>query len=745
MRRAVPAAILGSVFLLLPSAAGAEPPPGIRVSRTAERIAVDGDLSDAGWKGAARIEEFWEYRPGENVAPKVKTVALVTYDGKALYVGVACDDPEPGRIRAPFVERDQVFGDQDNLAVLLDTQGDGQVALQLRTNARGIQADAVNNDVSGAEDFSPDFFYDTAARITPEGWTAEFRIPFASLRYAAAEPRTWKLAVMRNYPRDYRYQIASSPVPRDSNCMICHFRELTGLEGLPPGGHLVAAPYVAGTWQQERDEAGELTGGPVDPDAGLDVKWTPSAGLALDGTLNPDFSQVEADAAQISVNTRFALFYPEKRPFFLESVDLFDTPITAVYTRSITDPLWGGRATGKLGATAFTLLVAQDEGGGSVILPGPQGSDAAPQDFESFVAIGRARYDFAGSSVGLVVTDREVRGGGYNRVLGPDLNWRLSGTDRVWAQVLYSGTENPDRPDLSPAWNGERSSSHALEAGWEHVGRRLRAKVEVEDYGDAFRADDGFVTQVGFRQAEADVQLASYPTGFLTEVTPFVGAEYAIDRDGNLLAQEVSPGIYVAGKWNLQAQLSLWPGKKERVGEEVLSVDYGQLVVVANPSRVFPNAGAGLVLGEQVDYAGARVGRGGTVTGSLTARPFDRLAVDLSAERQWLDVAPAPGGERQRLFTADVAWLKATFHFTSRAYLRLIGQLLDVRRDPALYASPVPARSGFASLSALFAYRVNWQTVFFLGYGDDADRTETNDLVRSRRQVFAKISYAWQR
>src|SRR5205823_2020407 len=133
-------------------------------------------------------------------------------------------------------------------------------------------------------------------------------------------------------------------------------------------------------------------------DAGVDLKWTPTANQAVDFTFNPDFSQVEADVAQITVNQRFAVFFPEKRPFFLEGFDLFDTPLQVAYTRTITDPAYGARTTGRLGKSAYTLLVTEDKGGGLTIIPGALGSAFAPQDFKSIDAIGRMRYNFAGNS-----------------------------------------------------------------------------------------------------------------------------------------------------------------------------------------------------------------------------------------------------------------------------------------------------------------------------------------------------------
>jgi hypothetical protein len=233
-------------LLAATAAHAADPAPPLTVRRAAGEIKLDGDLADPGWQGAAVLDQFWETQPGDNVAPKAKTTAWVTYDDRHLYVGLRCEDPAPSRIRAPFVERDDIVGTDDNVAVFLDTRGDGMTALQLRVNPRGQQADAVFNDATRNEDFSPDFFYDTAARVTDFGWAAEMRIPFSSLRYSKEDAQEWRILVWRNYPREYRYAIHSRPVPRGSDCIVCHAQPLVGLSGLPGSGGLVLAPYASG-------------------------------------------------------------------------------------------------------------------------------------------------------------------------------------------------------------------------------------------------------------------------------------------------------------------------------------------------------------------------------------------------------------------------------------------------------------------------------------------------------------------
>jgi Domain of unknown function (DUF5916)/Carbohydrate family 9 binding domain-like len=725
-------------------------PPPIPLPRVSGAIVVDGDLSDPGWKGAAVVDTFFETVFGDNRAPGVTTVAWLAYNERYLYVAVRCDDPDPRKIRAPYVDRDQVIGTDDNVAIFLDTRNDRRSAQEFRVSPRGIQGDAVFNDASGTEDFSPDFYYDTAGRITDKGWQAELRIPLSSLRYPRADPQKWGIIIWRNYPRDFRYAIYSSPPPRGANCLVCLSRELTGLTGLPSASHFVAAPYASAQDVARADAPGRPLGhGRTDKRIGLDVKWSPSASTALDATINPDFSQVEADVAQIAVNNRFALFFPEKRPFFLEGVDLFDTPIPAAYTRTITSPRWGARSTGKFGASSYTLLVTQDRGGGSVILPGPTRSDFAPQDFSSVVGIARVRRDFGRSFLGLLYSGREDEGAGHNHVVGPDGQWRPNDKDVLAAQLLLSDTTAPDRPDVAPVWDGRRLTSHALETSWRHSTRGLDWNARYRDFGDGFRADQGFVPQVGYREGYLNPGYKFFPKGLFSFVGPFLNLEYAADRRGDLITRQVDPGVLLLGRRNLQANVQLQL-RRERTADRTLSFARLSYLVQVDPSRRFTRVGASGLAGEDVDVLNVRVGRGVSVTAFATVRPTDHLTLDANSALSWLNVdrrvtASAAGAGSGRLFTAQIQRLKATYNFTPRIFLRLIGQYVSTRRDPSLYVVQVPRRSGAFSGSALFSYRLNWQTALFVGYGDERALDERERLARTERQLFVKLSYAFQR
>jgi len=726
------------LFAAVVARADAPPPPApLAVHHSTAPIVVDGDLADAGWRDAAKIDRFYETNPADNTPPKVKTTAWLTYDDKYFYIGVRCDDPDASKIRAPFVERDAVIGTDDNIAVLLDTRNDKKSAIELRVNPRGIQGDAIYNDANGNEDFSPDFFYDTAAKIDSGGWSAEYRIPFSSLRYPKTDPQTWNIIVWRNYPREFRYAFQSAPLPRGSNCYVCHTHAITGLTHLPESGHLVAAPYVTA---QRTDTP---NGSPDSKnDIGIDVKWNPTARGAIDLTLNPDFSQIEADVPQITVNQRFAVFYPEKRPFFLEGFDLFDTPVQVAYTRTITSPRWGMRSTGKIGGSAYTLLVTSDRGGGLTIIPSALGNNFAPQDFRSLSTIGRVRHDVgnSGSFVGAVITDRENDGGGHNRVIGPDFLWRRNEFDAVTGELLFSETRTPNRLDLYPTWDGGALKSHAISLSANRNKPKYDLFTDVRDFGDDFRADLGFVPQVGYREIDGGGGLHFFPEkGYIRNIRPNIFIDYQEDQHGREIQHFVSPGLNLFGVKNLQVISFAHLGERQRVGRGLLPQNYARVIAQIDPSRRFTRVGIDVTAGERIDFSNARVGHGATVTLTATVRPIDKITLDLLESREWLNT------HGDRIYTATVERVRMLYSFSSRSIVRAIAQYVATERDPDLYNFTVPRHSGQFLGSLLYSYKVNWQTVLFVGYGDDRIVTPTNDLQRADRSVFFKVSYAYQR
>jgi hypothetical protein len=743
------------VVLCLPIAAHAqtrEPAITFDIKRATGPITIDGDLSDAGWKDALRVDKWYETNATDNTEPKMKNVAWMTYDDHFFYAAFHFEDPNPEKIRAPFGDRDNVSSSTDYGGVILDTRNDGKTANLFLSNARGIQYDSVSDDTSGNEDSSPDFFWESSAKITKTGWDLELRIPFSSLRYKKADPQTWGILLYRNYPRDRRYQIFANKLPKGGNCFICNENKITGLTGLPQGGHIVAAPYMTVKEQgsPRNDTLGNrLVNAPAKIDGGIDVKWTPNADTAIDGTLNPDFSQVESDVAAISANQRFAIFFSEKRPFFLEGVELFSTPIQAVYTRTITSPRFGLRSTGKFGDNDYTAIIASDRGGGLTILPGPNGSDFANQDFSSTVAIGRIRHNFGLSYLSLLGTFRQSEGGAHNRVLGPDFQWRINDKETVTGQVLFSDTKTPDRPDLASEWNGQTLKGHAEYVWWTHNTKHIDWYTEAKDYSDRFRADNGFVPQVGYREEFFEGGYTMRPTtGFANRIRLFLNGDYSAATNGDRLFADRSAGIGFDGKFASSTRLR-FSVNSVRSGDKVLTRHQLLYSMQFTPSNMFSNIQLSGSAGEDVDFSNTRLGRGVSANVGATIRPTDHLELRWNQSLSWLNVKPLASqinAEDGRLFTAQVERVRATYTFNSKMFIRGIVQNVRTNRNQQLFLNRTNQHSGNVTSSFLFAYKLNWQTLLFLGIGDERDvEVADNKLQPASRQLFMKMSYAFQR
>src|SRR4051812_1484697 len=610
----------------------------LRISRAVGAIKIDGDLSDEGWKGTVPVTTWYEANPGDNTPPKVGNVGRIAYDDRFLYAAFEFDDPNPQAIRAPYSDRDDAGGGfYDFGGIFVDAGHSGRTATLFAVTPRNIQQDSVVDDASG-EAISPDFFWESATKITARGWTLEMRIPFTSLRYTTSDPQTWGILMYRNYPRDSHYQFFSAKLPRGYNCFVCHANTLEGLQRLPAGGHLVAAPYVSSSSSSAPTAAlgSPLANDSMQQHVGVDVKFTPNSDTAVDATVKPDFSQVESDVAQISANERFALFVPEKRPFFLEGVDLFQTPMQAVYTRTITAPTWGGRITGKAAGVRYTALVVEDDGGGSVVLPGALGSSLASQDFASTVFIARAKRDVGRSFVSMLVTDREGREStSYNRVLGPDFQWRPNATEAITGQWLVSDTRTPNRPDLAPEWTGQTMTSHDGQLQWSHSTTRFDSSATFKDVGDGFRAEAGFVPQVGYRETAANAGWTFRPTGFASKLRTFVGVDRQVDRHGDLIARDVQPGIAMNTRWNGFMQFR-YIDDDIRTGARTIGRRQVGYSAQFSPSRLLSTISVNGTTGQAIDFANGRPGTGTTMTLSATLNPTNHLNLLLNEDQSWV-------------------------------------------------------------------------------------------------------------
>lgn len=716
----------------------------LHITRIPGGIEIDGALDEPVWQQAVRVDTWYETNPGDNTEPKVRSIGYLAYDEAFLYAGFEFDDPRPEDIRAPIRDRDNFPNQDDYGGLIIDPSNTGRSAIEMLANPYGVQFDGTYDDSTGIEDASPDFFWDAAARIHDHGWSLELRIPFSSLSYPHEDPKTWRIMLFRNYPRDFRYQFFTARLPRGRNCLICRSNVLSGLERLPAGGGIVLAPYASGSYEAAPGGAlGSRLNGAFDATGGFDASWRPDAGNVIKVTVNPDFSQIESDVAQITANERFALSYPEKRPFFTEGSDLFATPIRAVYTRTITDPLWGARGTGRLGNLSYTALAAQDEGGGSVIIPHSNFSEQVAQDFRSWAGIGRLRYEIGRSFAGLLATSREAGGGVHNRVVGPDFGWRLGDGDSIVGQVLGSWTRTPERMAVSPEWDGRVRSGYAARLQWRHSSLHFDWSASYQEISDHFRADDGYVRQAGFREGSGEIGYTFHPeSGPLSRIHPYAAVDRSIALGGNLLFQDLSIAVDADGLLSSFTRIA-YTADRVLAGTKVLPRQQLTYSIGVSPSIIFSRIDLSGTVGQQVDFDNARTGTGADISLGLTVQPTSHLELLMNESLRWLDVRS--DGERQRLFTARVDRLRVSYSFSSRLSVHVIGQYQVTRRTPELYLSEVKLRDSSFNGSALFSLRLNWQSVLLLGYGDARVFSDiTNRLEPQSRQLFVKISYAFQ-
>src|SRR5436305_6750414 len=341
---------------------------------------IDGKLDDAIWKKAAIFKDFYQTNPGDNIAPTAPTEAFIGYDSKFLYFGFHCFD-DPDKVRATVAKRDNVFG-EDNIRLYLDTFNDQRRAYLIGFNPLGVQQDGIYTESQGT-DFSVDIVMESKGIITSDGYTVEVAIPFKSLRYEAGKDKLWGIHIWRNIDRFNDEVHTWVPVSREKSGTLNQEAHLTGLEGISTERTLELIPSLTvsetgrrvGTLSNAQldtarnaglnpRDPGHFTNEPIKPDLGLTAKYTLTPTVTLDLAINPDFAQVEADATVSTANQRFPIFFEEKRPFFLEGKDIFSTMISAVHTRTIIDPDFAAKLTGKRGRNTFGLLIASDNAPG---------------------------------------------------------------------------------------------------------------------------------------------------------------------------------------------------------------------------------------------------------------------------------------------------------------------------------------------------------------------------------------------
>ncbi len=703
----------------------------VQLPRVEATITIDGLLDEAGWRDAARLTGFTQYRPVDSRPAADSTEVLTFYAPDAIYFGIRAYEAHGDVVRATMADRDNIDAD-DKIEILLDTFNDRRRALLFAVNPLGAQQDGVRSEglagaaggqnagfrFDGVVDLNPDYVYQSLGHVTPWGFEVEIRIPFKSLRYQSAATQDWGIQIIRT-TQHTGYEDTWTPVVRANASFLIQSGTLKSLTDLRRGLVMDVTPELTARLDENDFE----------PGYGMTVRWGVTQNLSAAGTLNPDFSQVEADVGQVTVNQRFALFYPEKRPFFLEGLEQFDTPNALIYTRQIENPMGGIKLIGKVGGTGVAYIGAIDDNG------------RVPAE-HPIVNLLRLRRDLgASSTIGLAYTDR-IRENSWNRVLGTDARV-------IWKKIWFSDAQ------IAASWTSPGGSAGVRNGIlwdmtlYDRTGYSYGNHAELVGISPDFEAQSGFVNRVNIVQGRWANRFTWYgkPGALLENTTTFVLISplwryhdfFALGStlEGNANEQWL---FTLRGGWGVNANYQVAHQRFDQQDYDHVQVDsagtlipfviphglynlWGGNIGFNTPSRALTtsaNAGAGM----GVIFPEAAESRGVNTFVGITWKPTPSLRVDGQWTRQSLHRAV----DGSWFSTANIPRLKVEYQLRRDIFFRYIGQYTDQRvdalRDPRYGYPLVVFDSPRAALTqkefrhdVLFSYRPTPGTVLFLGYG----------------------------
>ncbi|HEX6314780.1 MAG TPA: DUF5916 domain-containing protein, partial [Gemmatimonadaceae bacterium] len=450
---------------------------------------IDGVLDEAVWQGATRLTGFSSYLPFDGRPAQDSTEVLVWYSGSAVYFGIRAFETH-GPVHATLAARDRIDSD-DYVQLLIDPFNDRRRAFVFGVNPLGVQADGTRTDGGGSGgpnargttfggnppanvDLSTDFVFESSGRVTDSGYEVEVRIPLTSIRFQGTDPQDWAFQVIR-FVQHTGYQQTWTPARRGASSLLTQSGTLSGFTGLRRDQVVELNPEFTSARSGLRSGPAWLTS--TDHSLGGNLRWRVAPNLTINGTVRPDFSQVEADAAQIPGDARFALFFPEKRPFFVDGIEQFETPDLLIYTRRIVQPDAAVKLSGKLGRTSLAILSAVDSRDAS-----------STGDHRPLFNLLRIRRDISSAStMGFTVTDRE-EGSQFNRVVGADTRILFQREYTFNAHIAASSTRNASGTRTAPLWNFSSN----------RTGLRFGYLYSLSGIDSAFSAASGFVPRTDF-------------------------------------------------------------------------------------------------------------------------------------------------------------------------------------------------------------------------------------------------------
>ncbi|NNF02955.1 MAG: carbohydrate binding family 9 domain-containing protein, partial [Rhodothermales bacterium] len=729
--------------------------PELTVPRVeAADVRADGFLDEPIWSRAAVATGFSENFPEEQAEPPIGIKAFMAYDAENLYVAYIIQD-DPKRIRVNMSERDQIWQD-DYSGFILDTNGDGQVTYFIAANALGIQGDTRSGN--GNEDVSFDLIYYSGGQVTETGYQVELVVPFRSLRFPPGEEHSWRLTHWITHPRESRNTYTWAAIDRDDPCMSCQLGTVSGMRGIRSGRNLEILPSLTGSQCSDfvtgADQAPSLDANRITAEPSLNVKYGITSDLTADVTLNPDFSQIESDAAQIDVNSTFALSFPERRAFFQEGADLFDTEIDVVYTRSINDPSAAGKLSGRFGDWTVGYIGGRDEQ--SPILMPFEESSRLVSGGQSFSNIVRARRSFANSSfVGGTVTDRRLDEGGSGSTAGIDGSVRFLTKYRFEFQAVGSQTSELNAPALddqigditfggssgdrySAALDGESFSGHALYTEISRNARHYGFDVSYEESSPTFRTANGFVTQNNRRQVELENYYTFWPEDHpvVDRLSIFTGASRIWNFDGVRKDEFAFVGLNSQLKGQTFMNVNFFVSNELFRGIQFDGIRGTFFHVNSNFSERVGFGFGGTVRRSIRRSSTPEMGREMNLRANLSLRPTTRLRIQPSVNFSRMTALDSD----ETFFSGFVARTRVNYQITRKLSTRLITQYNDFAES--------------LEVDPLVTYRVNAFTVLHLGSTHRYRSIEAfnprfggtqEQFLQTDRQIFFKLQYLLRR
>ena len=735
--------------------------PTFTVPRVEADVAIDGALTEAAWQSAARLTDFHQYEPVDGRNAEERTEVLVFYSARAIHFGIIASTRNSSTIRATLADRDNIESD-DRVTIYLDTFDDRRRAFMFGVNPLGVQADGVRTEgavsagsiFGGSIDLNPDYLFDSKGQVTKAGYVVEVRIPFKSLRFPGSGPQRWGINIVRDIPST-GYRDTWTDVRRASASFLAQSGTMQGIQNVIRGVVTEVQPFVTATIAGTNDATGRFDREDVEPDAGANLRFG-FPQVSLDATINPDFSQVESDVGLVTVNERFSLFIPEKRPFFLEGIELFSTPNQLIYTRQIAEPLGGVKITGKLGRYSVAYLSALDE---------TRGRDA-------LFNIARARADFGGSSLlGASITDRR-RGGSFNTVAAADIRYVFGRLYYFEGQAGGSWTRDSTSIDTRPAslWHAEL----------DRTGRSWGFNYSLTGLEDDFESQAGFVPRSNIVDGHFFNRFTLYGgRGALIENFTFFGGpsrvwEYRAfpDRAPAEGGEQLGGYTIFRGGWRLNWGLfrqlvifdrALFTGLQTLTAQTFAPYDaprelsnlWGDSVSLASPVFSKWQATLGTARFATPIFFEGSEGDATRYTAALNVRPtanirIEALAVALRIQRD------RDGSEFAR---AIIPRLKVEYQPRRALFFRAIGEWRDERQDALRDArTGAPLFLGNEPITAtadktlradwLISYEPTPGTVAFLGYGSTLEAPPGASWSRVRRSadgLFLKLAYQFRR